>query len=154
MEKWWGLYNKQLNAKSPLSERAQASFLEEGYKAAQAHYDAAQPLIQMQRERAGRLGLDPQERRATAVGAAATGRRSGRGSGSRCWWRCWHARDARRQALHKSILTARTADHTDASMSCTDPDLLKRLEAASQAPAAAPAAAAPGVIDPGDSSSG
>ena len=58
-EKWWGLYQKQLEAKSPLSERAKASFLEEGYKAAQAHYDAAAPLVQYAGERAQRLGLDP-----------------------------------------------------------------------------------------------
>jgi hypothetical protein len=59
MEKWWGLYNKQINAQSALSDRARASFIDEGYKAATAHYEAAAPLIQMGNDRAQRLGLDP-----------------------------------------------------------------------------------------------
>ena len=59
MEKFWGIYNKQVDAKSPLSERAKESFLNEGYKAAQSHYDAAKGLIDFAGERATRLGLDP-----------------------------------------------------------------------------------------------
>jgi hypothetical protein len=59
MEKWWGLYNKQMNAQSALSDRARTSFIEEGYKAAGAHYAAAEGLIKYAGERAGRQGLDP-----------------------------------------------------------------------------------------------
>jgi hypothetical protein len=59
MEKWWGLYNKQMNASSALSDRARASFLDEGYKAATAHYQQAKGLIDYASDRAGRLGLDP-----------------------------------------------------------------------------------------------
>lgn len=58
-EKIWGIYNKQRDAQSPLSERAKESFLNEGYKAASAHYDAAKGLVDFAGERATRLGLDP-----------------------------------------------------------------------------------------------
>jgi hypothetical protein len=58
-EKIWGIYNKQKEAQSPLSERAKESFLQEGYKAASSHYDAAKGLIDFAGERATRLGLDP-----------------------------------------------------------------------------------------------
>lgn len=59
MEKWWGLYNKQMQAGSALSDRARASFIDEGYKAATAHYNTAADLIKFAGERAGKLGLDP-----------------------------------------------------------------------------------------------
>lgn len=59
MEKWWGLYNKQVQAGTVLSDRARASFLDEGYKAATEHYKAAEPLVKFAGERATRLGLDP-----------------------------------------------------------------------------------------------
>jgi len=59
MEKWWGLYNKQVEAGTALSDRARASFLDEGYKAASEHYKTAAGLIQYAQERATRLGLDP-----------------------------------------------------------------------------------------------
>lgn len=60
MEKFWAQYNKQLNSQSSLSPRAQESFLNEGYKAATAHYEAAAPLIKFAGEREQRLGRDPQ----------------------------------------------------------------------------------------------
>jgi hypothetical protein len=58
-EKWWGMYNKQKEAGSALSDRARASFIDEGFKAAQAHYDAAKGLVDYAGQRAERLGLDP-----------------------------------------------------------------------------------------------
>jgi hypothetical protein len=90
MEKWWGLYNKQVNAQSALSDRARASFIEEGYKAAQAHYAAAQGLIKYAGERAGGLGLNPQnvmppltapQRQGPAPAAAAPAAARGGGGG-------------------------------------------------------------------------
>ena len=59
MEKWWGLYNKQVQAGTVLSDRARQSFLDEGFKAATEHYKAAEPLVKFAGERATRLGLDP-----------------------------------------------------------------------------------------------
>lgn len=58
-EKWWGIYNKQLQSKSVMSPQARAEFLNEGYKAASSHYDTAKTLVDYAGERARILGIDP-----------------------------------------------------------------------------------------------